>query len=106
MDEFLDFVAGCVWDSPHQCDDETMAWFQENWPKVRQAANQDAQARSILQEWVDQQGHNRCWYYPDLFRRLCDLYGIKPTVEPHLPPEEEFKAGCDKYRGEEYSKPS
>lgn len=66
--------------------------------------NLEAETRSILQEWVDQQGHNRCWYYPELFRRLVALYGVEASKEPALPPEEEFKAGCNKYREEEYSK--
>lgn len=98
----MDFLAECVGDSPHQCDDETMAWFTENFPKLRKTVNLEAQARSILQEWTDKQRHDRCWYYPDLFGRLCDLYEIQPKIEPHLPSEEEFKEGCEKYRREEY----
>lgn len=63
-------------------------------------------AKEALQEWVDKQGHDRCWYYPDIFNRLCDILQVKPTKTPSLPPEQEFKGGCNRYRGEEYgSKP-
>ena len=59
-------------------------------------------AREIIQTWLDKQGHERCWYYPDLFKELATLYGIKPKVEPKLPPLEEFKIGCERHQKEEY----
>lgn len=103
---FIDFLQEVFGDSPHTCDEQTWDWAQENFEKLEEIVNRERIAASILQEWVDQQGHNRCWYYPDLFRKLARLYGVKMTVEPALPPEEEFRAGCDKYREEEYSKPA
>ena len=60
------------------------------------------QARIILQEWVDKQGHERCWYYPDLFKKLADVLEVKTTKAPSLPPIAEFKKGCEKYQEEEY----
>ena len=60
-------------------------------------------AKRILQKWVDRQGHERCWYYPEIFRELCNLFDIKISVDPNLPPEEEFKEGCNRYRKEEYA---
>lgn len=60
------------------------------------------ETKRILQDWVDQQGHDRCWYYPDLFRRLIALHGVKAFKEPHLPPLEEFKRGCERYQREEF----
>ena len=80
--------------------------FLELAPEIIKLANLQAEARSILQEWVDKQGHERCWYYPELFKKLAALYGVKPTVDPALPPEEEFEKGCQQYRREEYSKQS
>ena len=62
----------------------------------------EARAKQIIQKWVDKQGHDRCWYYPELFRELADLFGVKAS-DPGLPPEEEFKAGCERYRKEEYA---
>lgn len=56
----------------------------------------------VIQEWVDKQGHDRCWYYPELFRRLATILDIKMTVEPKLPPRQEFELGCKKYQDEEY----
>ncbi len=59
-------------------------------------------AKKILQEWVDKQSHERCWYYPDLFRKLIEIFEINVSKNPNLPPLEEFKKGCEKYQQEEY----
>jgi len=52
--------------------------------------------------WLDKQGHDRCWYYPDLFNQLVNELGVKPSVEPKLPSWPEFVAGCYKYQQEQY----
>ncbi len=62
------------------------------------------EARSIIQEWISKQGHDRCWYYPDLFRKLAKIFEIESSKELNLPPLEEFKKGCEKYQKEEYKK--
>jgi hypothetical protein len=61
------------------------------------------QAKEILQSWVDQQGHERCWYYPDVFNQLAELFEIIGG-EKGLPPRCEFEKGCIKYQVEEYGK--
>lgn len=61
-----------------------------------------SKAKKIIQEWIDKQGHERCWYYPDLFRKLAEIFEITPSIEPHLPPLEEFREGCKKYQTEEF----
>lgn len=60
------------------------------------------EARRLLQEWLDQQGHERCWYYPDIFRQLCRVLEVTESREPRLPNREEFAAGCRRYQEEEY----
>lgn len=59
-------------------------------------------AKQALQKWIDAQGHDRCWYYPDIFRELVELFDLKPTVLPELPPRAEFEQGCRRYQEEEY----
>jgi hypothetical protein len=54
-----------------------------------------------LQNWIDKQGHNKCWYYPEIFRRLCDLLNVKPSVAPYIPTEDEFIPECKRYYQEE-----
>jgi len=61
-------------------------------------------AKEVIQEWVDKQGHDRCWYYPELFRKLAEILEVKPTKNPSLPSLEEFKKGCERYQEEEYNK--
>jgi hypothetical protein len=58
--------------------------------------------RQITQSWLDQQGHNRCWYYPELFQKLATVLNLKIEVDPSLPPKSEFEEGCKKYQQEEY----
>lgn len=60
------------------------------------------EGKRLIQEWVDKQGHERCWYYPDLFNRLAKLFDVQPSVEPCLPPRPEFELGCCRYQDEEY----
>jgi hypothetical protein len=64
-----------------------------------------AEARRILQEWLDRQGHDRCWYYPDVFTRLAGCLDVTATVGPGLPPRAEFEAGCRRYQDEEFGCP-
>ncbi len=63
-------------------------------------------ASLILQEWIDKQGHDRCWYYPELFHQLCEVYVIKSEKQPALPSLEEFKAGCELYQLEQFGRKS
>lgn len=59
-------------------------------------------AKVIIQEWTNKQGHDRCWYYPDLFRQLAKVFEME--LQPgSLPPRQEFEMGCLKYQCEEYS---
>lgn len=60
------------------------------------------EAKKLLQEWLNKQGHDRCWYYPEIFRPLCALFGVEPPIEPGRVPLEEFKEGCTRYQKEEY----
>ena len=59
-------------------------------------------AKTIIQEWVDKQGHERCWYYPEMFRELANLFEVEAKNAPSLPPLAEFKRGCERYQQEEF----
>jgi len=60
------------------------------------------QVQRILLDWTNKQGHERCWYYPNLFKQLMAIYDLPSGQETALPPLEEFKAGCERYQQEEY----
>lgn len=62
------------------------------------------EAKATILEWLNKQSHERCWYYPDLFKKLATIFDIKSSKEPCLPPLEEFKLGCKLYQTEEYCK--
>ena len=57
----------------------------------------------IVRDWVRKQGHDNCWYYPELFRGIADTLGIE-YPDPGLPSEAEFERGCERYRREVYSR--
>lgn len=59
-------------------------------------------ARDVLQEWVNKQGHERCWYYPDIFEKLCKYLEVEKNNMPLLPPRPEFRENCQKYEAEQY----
>lgn len=42
--------------------------------------------RLIIENWATQQGHDRCWYYPEVFREIAELVGAKISFPPGLPP--------------------
>lgn len=61
------------------------------------------EASKLVQQWLDKQGHERCWYYPDIFRSLAKVFGLTSKLPSNLPPRKEFENGCKKYQQEEYS---
>jgi hypothetical protein len=65
-------------------------------------STKDGLAKQMLQEWMNNQGHDRCWYYPEIFRRLCVLFDVKPEVYANLPSRSEFEQGCHRYQDEQY----
>lgn len=60
--------------------------------------------KEAILEWDGHEGHDRCWYYPDLYKKIADILEVKLKQEPVLPPEEYFKEGCRRYREEQYKK--
>jgi hypothetical protein len=60
------------------------------------------QATQIVSDWTSKQGHDRCWYYPELFNELAALLGIEAR-DPGLPSRQEFELGCRRYRAEQYA---
>lgn len=60
------------------------------------------QIRALVQQWLDKQGHEQCWYYPEIFRLICQVLGVRPSRDPGLPPRPEFEEGCRRYQDEQY----
>lgn len=55
--------------------------------------------KQIVEDWVGKQSHEHCWYYPDLFRQLCQVLDV-PAVDAGLPPRAEFERGCQMFQEE------
>ena len=60
--------------------------------------------RRLVQDWLDKQGHDRCWYYPEIFTELARALDLQHIVlkPPQLPTLAEFKAGCERFQREQY----
>ncbi len=61
-----------------------------------------SEARKLLEEWAGKQGHDRCWYYPEIFRKIATILGANLDAVGELPPRAEFEEGCRKYQDEVY----
>ncbi len=63
------------------------------------AGSRLAMVEMLLKGWIAKQGHAKCWYYPDIFRQLCQAIGLEAPETP-APPIGEFKIGCAQYTRE------
>jgi hypothetical protein len=61
--------------------------------------SQHQRAKSVVQQWADKRGHDRCWYYPELFADLAKIFRIECS-DPCLPSREEFELGCKRYQND------
>jgi hypothetical protein len=52
-----------------------------------------------IKEWINKQGHDSCWYYPEIFREICKELDIDPNIIPTIP-QDEFDKGCKRYQDE------
>ena len=59
--------------------------------------------RNAIREWDRKKGHDRCWYYPEIFREIAGIVGIGLTNEPYMPTREQLEEGCRRYQDELYS---
>jgi len=59
--------------------------------------------KSIIYEWTNKQGHESCWYYPDVFHQIANIVGIKVGT-PAVIPREEFCKGCKRYQEDLYGR--
>ena len=69
------------------------------------ASERLSQIRTLVEEWATKQGHERCWYYPEVFRAIAEICGSNVSFlgcEIGWPTRAEFEAGCRKYTDEQY----
>lgn len=60
------------------------------------------QIRQAILEWDGKKGHDRCWYYPDLFHRIAGIAGVELTQKKPDISRQEFEAGCTHFQNQEY----
>jgi hypothetical protein len=62
------------------------------------------QCRTLLTRWVGERRHARCWYYPEIFRQLCEVLNVQAD-EPTRVSRQEFETGCRRFTDEEFGPP-
>lgn len=64
------------------------------------------QIQELVKGWLNKQGHDQCWYYPDIFLEIAKIVDADLTNQPNLPSLAEFQEGCRKYQKEIYDRHS
>lgn len=61
-------------------------------------------ARQVLTGWAGKQGHERCWWHPEILEELCGILGVDVGhTTPLLPSRDEFELGCKRFQDGQYS---
>jgi hypothetical protein len=60
------------------------------------------QVKDLIEEWDGKQGHDKCHYYPEIFRAVAAAVGAKLRETHDLPPLQEFQVGCRQQQDELY----
>lgn len=58
--------------------------------------------KKLIEDWINKQGHNRCWFYPEIFNKICEELGIQQVAPSCLPSRSDFEEGCRRYQNEQY----
>lgn len=58
--------------------------------------------QQTIMEWDGKEGHDRCWYYPDLFAKIAEIVDVPLNQSPALPPRPEFEEGCRRFQSQEF----
>jgi hypothetical protein len=59
--------------------------------------------REIIQTYDNKRGHDRCWYYPDLFEEIAKVVDVSLNNHPILPDRATFEEGCKKYQDQQFN---
>lgn len=65
--------------------------------------NKSELVKAQVQEWLNKQGHDSCWYYPDVFTEIAKTLDIEiKNINRMLPVRKEFNANCEKFECDVY----
>ncbi len=71
-------------------------------PHVPRPRNIIRRVREILNDWQTKAGHDACWFYPEVFRELCNVVGLE-YIEPSKVDRSDFRAHCQKFEEHLYT---
>lgn len=70
-------------------------------PPSSERADRLATITKVVTEWQAKEGHDACWYYPDLFAQIMTALNIEPKLHS-VPPRGQFEDGCRKFQDQTY----
>ena len=76
-------------------------WMTDAYRAIENDITAVHEARHALRRWAEHQGHDRCWWHPDILCVLATILGVS-IPEPRLPPREEFRTACARYETAQY----
>lgn len=57
--------------------------------------------KQAVQAWINKQGHNACWFYPEIFGYIAGTLGLS-YPDMHMPSEQDFQDGCKRFTKQIY----
>lgn len=61
------------------------------------------EVKNVIREWDEKRGHERCWYFPELFKKIADIVGVELMNGPYVPTPEQAARGCERYWKEQFA---
>lgn len=61
------------------------------------------QVRAEILAWANKQGHDQCWYYPEIFIAIAEILDMSLEIKPKLPPQHVFREHCQQWESTIYS---
>lgn len=59
--------------------------------------------KTVLKSWFLKEGHEKCWYYPDIFNKIVSILDIDLSrFWYNVPSKEDFCRGCERYQKDLY----
>ncbi len=71
--------------------------------RLKLVALKNEKVKALLVEWKNKQGHDGCWYYPELFRQMAAVLEVDVALTPTIS-RQEFMGGCNRFQDEVYGK--
>jgi|SRR5690606_24869251 len=60
--------------------------------------------KTLIQEWDNKRGHDKCWYYPEIFEDIAKVVNVPLINNQPCVPRTDFRNNCQIFEAGIYSK--